>query len=73
VPLARLEPYGLFIIIGVLFVVPILAAEAGIEVRILSAILVPAIGFLFDVIGLLSGVAVQNLVGEVTGIRLWNA
>lgn len=71
VPLARLEPYGLFILIGVIFLVPWLAAEMGVELNILSGILVPTIGFLFKVIGFVTGVPVLDLVSDVTRLHLW--
>jgi len=42
-PLSRLEPYGMFIIIG-LFLLPMLGREIGLNLNILWAILEPVIG-----------------------------
>jgi Zn-dependent protease len=36
IPLARLEPYGLSILIGVLFILPILGAQLGINLSVVS-------------------------------------
>jgi Zn-dependent protease len=33
-PLARLEPYGMMILIGVLFILPLLGAQAGIDLNV---------------------------------------
>ena len=38
-PLARLEPYGLLILIGLLFVLPMLGAQLGTELNIFSQVL----------------------------------
>jgi Zn-dependent protease len=35
-PLARLEPYGMLILIGLLFVVPMLGAQMGVDLSIVS-------------------------------------
>ena len=35
-PLARLEPYGMLILIGLLFIVPILGAQTGVDLSIVS-------------------------------------
>jgi hypothetical protein len=35
-PLARLEPYGMIILIGVLFVLPMIGAQIGVDFRIIS-------------------------------------
>ena len=34
VPLARLEPYGMMILIGLLFILPLLGAQLGIDLNI---------------------------------------
>jgi Zn-dependent protease len=36
IPLARLEPYGLALLIGVLFILPILGAQFGIDLSVVS-------------------------------------
>ena len=35
-PLARLEPYGMLILIGLLFIVPVLGAQMGVDLSIVS-------------------------------------
>ena len=35
-PLARLEPYGMLILIGLLFIVPMLGAQMGVDLSIVS-------------------------------------
>jgi Zn-dependent protease len=37
-PLARLEPYGMLILIGLLFIVPILGAQMGVDLSIVSRV-----------------------------------
>jgi Zn-dependent protease len=37
-PLARLEPYGMLILIGLLFIVPVLGAQIGVDLSIVSRI-----------------------------------
>jgi Zn-dependent protease len=38
-PLARLAPYGMLIVIGVLFVVPMIAAPLGVDVNIFGQLI----------------------------------
>src|SRR5262245_22973127 len=38
-PLARLEPYGIFILIGLLFILPMVGAQLGIELSIVSRVI----------------------------------
>ena len=39
-PLARLEPYGMLILIGLLFIVPVLGAQMGVDLRSCHGLLV---------------------------------
>jgi Zn-dependent protease len=39
VPLSRVEPYGMFLIIGLLFILPLLGAQLGINLDFISAII----------------------------------
>jgi Zn-dependent protease len=39
VPLARVEPYGLFLIIGLLFILPLLGTQLGVNLDFISAII----------------------------------
>src|SRR5712691_4802740 len=38
-PLARLEPYGMMILIGVLFILPMIGAQMGLDFRIVSRVI----------------------------------
>ena len=38
-PLARLEPYGMMILIGVLFILPMIGAQIGLDFRIVSHVI----------------------------------
>jgi Zn-dependent protease len=38
-PLARLEPYGMLILIGLLFVLPMLGAQLGVDLNIVSQLI----------------------------------
>ena len=49
-PVARLEPYGLVILIGLLIVLPLLGAQFGLNLGIVSRFLAVATGAVIDVI-----------------------
>ncbi|MGC1777599.1 MAG: site-2 protease family protein [Xanthobacteraceae bacterium] len=49
-PVARLEPYGLVILIGLLIVLPLLGAQLGLNLGIVSRFLAVATGAVIDVI-----------------------
>ena len=49
-PIARLEPYGLAILIGLLIVLPILGAQLGINLSIVSRALAISTGAIIDAI-----------------------
>ena len=38
-PLARLEPYGMIILIGLLFILPMLGAQLGVDLSIVSRVI----------------------------------
>ena len=38
-PLARLEPYGMLILIGLLFILPMLGAQLGIDLSFISRVI----------------------------------
>ena len=40
-PLARLEPYGIMILIGVLFVLPLIGAQTGVDLSIVPRVISP--------------------------------
>lgn len=55
IPLARLEPYGLAILIGIIFVLPILGAQFGINLSIVSRLVASATYAVIEVILALTG------------------
>ena len=60
-PLARLEPYGMMILIGVLFILPLLGAQLGIDLNIVWHLVQRATNLIIDAILWLTGNA---LLGE---------
>ena len=52
---ARLERYGMLIIIGAIFLVPLLAAQIGVRFNLFAWIVGPPVSFLYDVILILTG------------------
>ena len=55
IPLARLEPYGLSILIGVIFILPILGAQLGINLSVVSRFVAGATYAVIRVILVLTG------------------
>ena len=55
VPLARMEPYGLLILIGLLFLLPALGAQIGVNLNVISHIIARATNFIIPVILQLAG------------------
>jgi len=54
-PLARLEPYGIAILLGLLFVLPLLGAQLGLNLSVVSRALGMATGAVIEVILRLTG------------------
>jgi Zn-dependent protease len=54
-PLARLEPYGMLILVGLLFILPMLGAQVGIDVNILWRFIARSADALIDAILRLTG------------------
>ena len=54
-PVARLEPYGLAILIGLLIVLPILGAQFGVNLSFVSRVLAVSTGAIIDAIVHLTG------------------
>lgn len=52
---ARTEPYGLFILLGVVFVLPLIAREFGLAINPLGAVLFPIVQFVHSLVLLLTG------------------
>lgn len=54
-PLARLEPYGMLILIGLLFVLPMLGAQMGIDLSIVSQVIASSTSAIIDAILRMTG------------------
>jgi Zn-dependent protease len=54
-PLSRLEPYGMLILIGILIVLPLVGAQFGLNLDVISAILRTSTGYLIRLILTLTG------------------
>jgi Zn-dependent protease len=54
-PLARLEPYGMIILIGLLIVLPMLGAQMGIDLSVVSRAIAISTGAIIDAILRLTG------------------
>ncbi|SRR6266542_465620 len=55
VPLARLEPYGMVILIGVLFILPFLGAQLGVDLNIVWQLVIRSTNAIIGVILRLTG------------------
>jgi Zn-dependent protease len=54
-PLARLEPYGMLILIGILILLPLAGAQFGLNLDVISAILRTATGYVLRLLLILTG------------------
>jgi Zn-dependent protease len=54
-PLARLEPYGMLILIGFLIILPLAGSQFGLNLDVISAILRTSTGFVIRLVLLLTG------------------
>lgn len=54
-PLARIEPYGILVVVGVLFFLPLIGGQLGIDLSIFSWIILPIVDALYSVMALLAG------------------
>ena len=54
-PLARLEPYGMMILIGVLFILPMIGAYMGLDFNVVSQSIATVTGAVFAVILQITG------------------
>jgi Zn-dependent protease len=54
-PLARLEPYGMLILIGLLFILPMLGAQLGVDLSIVSRVIAVSTSAIIDAILRLTG------------------
>jgi len=55
VPLSRLEPYGMLILIGILIVLPMVGAQLGLNLDVISAILRMVTGYVIRLLLLVTG------------------
>ncbi len=55
VPLSRLEPYGMLILVGILILLPMLGSQLGLNLDVISAILRTATGYVIWLLLLLTG------------------
>jgi Zn-dependent protease len=55
IPLRRWEPYGLMILIGLIFVLPLLGAQLGIDLNIVWRLVQRSTGIIIDAILRLTG------------------
>ena len=54
-PLARLEPYGMLILIGFLIILPLAGAQLGLNLDVISAILRKSTGFVIQLVLVVTG------------------
>jgi Zn-dependent protease len=55
VPLARLEPFGMLILIGILIVLPLVGSQFGLNLDVISAILRTVTGYVIQLLLLVTG------------------
>ena len=55
VPLSRLEPYGMLILLGVLILLPLVGSQFGLNLDVISAILRTTTGFVLQLILIVTG------------------
>jgi Zn-dependent protease len=55
IPLSRLEPYGMLILIGILIVLPVVGTQFGLNLDVISAILRTSTGYVIRLLVLLTG------------------
>jgi Zn-dependent protease len=60
VPLARLEPFGMLILIGILIVLPLAGSQFGLNLDVISTILRATTGYLFQLILMVTGNGYTN-------------
>jgi hypothetical protein len=55
VPLSRLEPFGMMILIGILILLPLLGTQLGLNLDVISAILRTVTGYVLRLLLFLTG------------------
>jgi Zn-dependent protease len=54
-PLARMEPYGMLVLIGVLFILPLIGTQIGMNLSVLPWLLGPPVEYVIRLLGLVTG------------------
>ncbi len=54
-PLARMEQYGILVLIGVLFLLPLLGREIGVDLNVFSWVMGPLVDWALNLVAALSG------------------
>jgi Zn-dependent protease len=62
-PLARLEPYGMMILIGLLFILPLLGAQFGIDLNVVRRLIQRSTSVIIEAILWLTG---NTVLGQTT-------
>jgi Zn-dependent protease len=55
IPLARLEPYGMLILIGLLILLPVIGRQIGLNLDVISTILRTLTGYVINALLLITG------------------
>jgi Zn-dependent protease len=55
IPLSRLEPYGLLILIGILLLLPMLGSQLGLNLDVISTIVRTVTGYVIQLLLLVTG------------------
>jgi Zn-dependent protease len=55
VPLSRLEPYGMLILIGILIILPLAGSQLGLNLDVISAILRTVTGYVIQLLLVVTG------------------
>jgi Zn-dependent protease len=55
VPLSRLEPYGMLILVGILILLPLLGSQLGLNLDVISAIVRTVTGYVIQLVLLVTG------------------
>jgi len=54
-PLARMEPYGMLILMGVLFILPLIGTQIGMNLSVLPWLLGPPVDYVIRLLGFVTG------------------
>jgi Zn-dependent protease len=54
-PLARMEPYGMLVLIGVLFILPLIGTQIGMNLSVLPWLLGPPVDYVIRLLGFVTG------------------